>query len=652
MSLSLNACGDDEAGQETASATFTGGTNDPTAASMGTGGTSTGTTGNSDSDGTGDSNSNSNSNSDGTSESGGDDPCEDIDCSGHGVCADVAGQPTCDCDEGYIAEDLECISCPLVSGELDVDIPMITLQPEFTVNGKIANDGDGIVFLSSLTGGVRLGDVAGTPAPVRVIPGTYDLRYDVLNKGDGIPDNSNTLFGTGVQVDKSEALPVDVPMVTRTGTLTVNGQVPGTFGDGYLYYVEPEGSGRVFIGDVDNGSYAIEIIPGTYDIIYDVLNDEDGLPDNNNAVVAKGVVIGESGASNIDVPMVTRTGSLTVNGQVPGTFGDGYVYYVNRATGDRAFVGDADNGAYSLEIIPGTYDVLYRVINDEDGLPDNRNAIVAEGVTISDSGAANIDIPMITRTGNLTVNGKVPGTSGDGYVYYVNRETGDRVLIGDADNGSYAIELIPGTYDILYSVINNEDGLPDNSNAIVEEGVQITESGVANIDIPMLTRTGNLTVNGKVPGVSGDGYLYYVNLETGDRAFIGDVDTGAYSLELIPGTYDILYSVLNDEDGLPDNRYAIIAKGVSISESGAANIDLPMVSLAGVVTVNGQLAANGEGFVYLSSESDIVRIANTANPSYTAELLPGTYMIYYDVQNYDTGVPRNSYTKLGCVQIN
>jgi hypothetical protein len=38
------------------------------------------------------------------------DPCEGITCSGHGGCVVVEGNPTCECDQGYVPEGLHCVS--------------------------------------------------------------------------------------------------------------------------------------------------------------------------------------------------------------------------------------------------------------------------------------------------------------------------------------------------------------------------------------------------------------------------------------------------------------------------------------------------------------------------------------------------------------
>jgi hypothetical protein len=40
------------------------------------------------------------------------DVCKDITCSGHGTCADVNGQATCNCETGYYADGLECKPTP------------------------------------------------------------------------------------------------------------------------------------------------------------------------------------------------------------------------------------------------------------------------------------------------------------------------------------------------------------------------------------------------------------------------------------------------------------------------------------------------------------------------------------------------------------
>lgn len=46
-------------------------------------------------------------------------PCNDVQCSNHGVCIDENGQASCECEEGFRAEGLTCISTSLVPCEDD-----------------------------------------------------------------------------------------------------------------------------------------------------------------------------------------------------------------------------------------------------------------------------------------------------------------------------------------------------------------------------------------------------------------------------------------------------------------------------------------------------------------------------------------------------
>ncbi len=50
------------------------------------------------------------------------DPCAGVECSGNGECVAVDGtRPSCDCDEGFHAEGLECVSDGSTDGDADAD---------------------------------------------------------------------------------------------------------------------------------------------------------------------------------------------------------------------------------------------------------------------------------------------------------------------------------------------------------------------------------------------------------------------------------------------------------------------------------------------------------------------------------------------------
>ena len=60
-------------------------------------------------------------------------PCADIDCGPHGRCEELDGQATCDCDEGYVAESLQCVDldeCATDNGGCGSDIRFLCENQE------------------------------------------------------------------------------------------------------------------------------------------------------------------------------------------------------------------------------------------------------------------------------------------------------------------------------------------------------------------------------------------------------------------------------------------------------------------------------------------------------------------------------------------
>ena len=47
-------------------------------------------------------------------------------------------------------------------------------------------------------------------------------------------------------------------------------------------------------------------------------------------------------------------------------------------------------------------------------------------------------------------------------------DTGDVASLGNLIESTYSIEIVPGTYDFVYSVGGGGDGVPHNTNATLE----------------------------------------------------------------------------------------------------------------------------------------------------------------------------------------
>ncbi|HVI00375.1 MAG TPA: calcium-binding EGF-like domain-containing protein [Enhygromyxa sp.] len=491
----------------------------------------------------------------------GDDPCAGVDCSGHGSCVDTSGTLSCACDDGYVAIGLECVSCPVASGTLDIDIPMITVSGNKQINGQSvqASNSGYMYFINRETGdSVSLGTLYSTAYSVNMIPGVYDLKYDEANDADGVPDNSGAIVIEGITLQSSGNLDINVPMITVSGNKTVNGQSVMASNSGSLYFINQLTGDSVDLGTMYSTNYSVHMIPGTYDLRYREQNEADGVPDNSGAIIATYISLEASGNYNIDIPTITVSGNKTINGQAVQASNSGSLYFINQLTGDAVDLGTMYSTNYSVQMIPGTYDLRYREQNDADGVPDNYGAIVATNISLDASGNYNIDIPMVTISGSKSINGQFVQASNSGYMYFINQLTGDSVGLGTFYTASYSVDLIPGTYDISYDLANDAPGVPENTRAIFETGIALQSSGAFDIDIPMVTLAGDRTINGQHVMASNSGYTYLINRTTGDAVSLGTLYSTTYSVQMIPGVYEIRYRESNDAPGIPENYGAIL----------------------------------------------------------------------------------------------
>jgi hypothetical protein len=584
--------------------------------------------------------------------------CMEVDCSGHGTCVEVEGEAVCECEEGYVADGLECVACPEYSGNavFDIDVPMITVSGSRTINGQsITAPGSAVLhFVNPETG-----DRASTDAldeasySIELVPGTYDVVYDVATAADDIPHNTSATILTGLSLETSGALDIDVPMIEVSGALTVNGAPFDAPGSGMLRFVNSETGDVAPLHDIGDADYSIELVPGVYDVVYDVVTPVDGIPHNTSVEIRSDLSLESSGGLDIDIPMIMVSGARTINGQ-PVTMSDGgHLYFVGPDSVDRVSLGGFDDDTYSVELVPGVYDIVYEVTTPTDGIPKNTHAVIVEDVSLMSSGGLDIDVPMITVSGSRTVNGQAVAAPGSGILYFVDPITGDRASLGSLEDSSYSVELVPGTYDVLYEFGSEADDIPHNTAAVLVEGISLGSSGSFDIDIPMITVSGNRTVNGAVVDSPGSGVLRFIDPESTDVASLDDLDAD-YSIELVPGTYDIVYDVAAPADDIPHNTRAKIVEQITLMSSGSLDIDIPMREVVGNRTINGQSVTEDASAVLRFVDrltGDTAVIGPMDSPSYSVEVVPGTYEVVYDMSTPASGIPHNTFAVLECIYV-
>jgi len=463
---------------------------------------------------------------------------------------------------------------------LDIDIPATTVATTVTLNGAAlpnsTTSSNGFLELRKGSGELaRLADVTGGTQSWLIVPGTYDLYYSVYSRSAAtLPTNTSAKLRSGVVVGTSTlALQIDVPVTTVSVSATVAGAaLTGVDNPSTLFTLKNDaGDSAQLTRTSTTGASSGPVVPGTYDLYYSPDASGPGLPKNTSSKLMGGIVVGSSPLSlQVDLPAVQISGKITSNGAATSGFGSTDILSLSNAAGDKIALSPSTDGSFSALVIPGTYDVVYDSTRDiVPGAPVNTATKLRKGLVVDKSSSVfDIDVPISTVSGNITLNGKVVGlgASGVGYVSLRNAD-GGQVTLSGIRNGSYSRGVVPGTYDVYYGLSSVGTSMPINRQAVLQKGIVVgpLSSIIVDIDVPAVTVSGTVTVNGSVisdpttaglarltlSGLGGDdGELALIPSQSSDPA---ELAKGAYTALVIPGAYELYYSVYRSGPKLPGN---------------------------------------------------------------------------------------------------
>lgn len=334
----------------------------------------------------------------------------------------------------------------------------------------------------------------------------------------------------------------------------------------------------------------------------------------------------------LNLDPVNVTFSVTLGGAPIGTnnaslqdFGE--ILLREQSTGELFSVGDlwdvANNvprPTFVAPVLPGTYDVVYSVKVNGPFSPDNEEATLKRGVSISGDSSGNpsgnqsvaVDIPYVTIAVTLTLNGKTvnnSNTSVDDYGRISLRDvtTSEKFPLFDTFSltsgqatGSYSARLIPTTYDVIYENQSRGDFWPLNEETRLIQNQALNTSGSLSLNVPTVEVTTTVTLGGK--SVSGGnttgqdyGRLDLRDLVTGDTFELQDVWSGSQgkpvatdTAVIIPGTYDLIYAVEQTGSNWPRNKEKTLQKGLALTAAKTQTVDIPVVSVTVSATLDGQ----------------------------------------------------------------
>lgn len=265
---------------------------------------------------------------------------------------------------------------------IDIDVSKANVVTSVTINGEPPASFNAVVALTSPTLGSAgiIGSGTLTTLQTQVIPGTYDVRFGSYMGSPEGPLNTRATLKTGVEVlaDGSTELTVDIGSVAVSGNITIDGAAVTSKTDYGTLYFGTDAGDEVLLATTTIGSYSTRVIPGSYDIYYEV-----GVPlqaslapSNTRGKVASGVVLaaGAPITLDIDVRTVLATGTVEIDGVVVNEETDGGRLWLRTDYGDELPLGWTSAGMFSARVVPGTYELHYEGTAPSSRAPFNRDA--------------------------------------------------------------------------------------------------------------------------------------------------------------------------------------------------------------------------------------------------------------------------------------
>jgi len=473
----------------------------------------------------------------------------------------------------------------------------------------------------------------------------------------GDRDGVGGLAGAGgTAAEDCDSHDVDIPSATLAGALTINGAP--TSADPYARLLLRNGVNDLVEIPITGASYSVRVAPGSYEVFFSATGATATAPANQFARLRGGVRILPGGTTtlDVDVPLATVAGAITVNGAALA-LGDTVSLSLRNAAGDIVAIARDRRDSYEARVVPGTFDLYLssNVGGTGSATPLNQLGRIATGVVITaGAGRLDVDIPSVVVTGTIAIGGVPAGPTNRGWVTLRNA-AGDVVKLAAANSASYAAPVVPGTYDVYFTGTSDAYSVM-NQNVRLQTGAAVVPTGATaiDVDVPAAVVAGTLLIDG-APPVATDSAHLVLRDATGDYAQIPWNSDGEYRVNVVPGTYDLFYAKDNTvQTATPMNQLAKLRGGVIVAAVGTTVLDIDITStvIMGTLKINGEPAAAGNsGIVTLrSADGDRVVVANTATDTYFARVVPGTYDLYYTrtatPTNTTTAAPANHAARL------
>lgn len=597
--------------------------------------------------------------------------CDALSCSGGGVCDDAPDGPVCVCDPGWASVGLDCIKCESVSDSmLPATVPTLRATVEFRIDGAAPPNSSydyGRLSLRNRTSGdiVPLGNTYAGTATVLMVPGVYDVLFE-HREGTGVPKNQAAVLDQ-VELDENDTqLTIDIPTATLRGSIsfaTEDEPASPAYDYGRLWLVSADGD-RVRLGNTYDGVYDVRLVPGDYEVHYELRETQGNAPMNRDGLLGGVHVRAGSNTHDIEIQVARIDGDVLIDGAaVSSAYDNGDLELRDVVTGDRFPLAGTEAAYYAIPLLPGTYEVLYTSRELGAQAPINHEAVVHTLQVGKTDDTFDIDLQTAVVSGSFALNGAAAPSSSfdDGIITLESSQLGTARL-GVTSGGDYQARVLVGDYDAFYGQDTAGVSMPVNVHGYLD-AVSIQGSTTLDIDIPAVEVVGSLTIGGAAAPDSpyDDGRLFLRNAQTQDKVLLGNTREGTYAARVLPGTYDVIYENEFSDEFLPVNRGAVVLEKVDIADGGGPlDIDVPVSTLIGSVVIENATpsAAEGIGNLFLRDlgSGDEVFIGHTGAAEFTKPLADGTYIMEYrgvaaSGATLGTSLPANANAAFACFEI-
>jgi hypothetical protein len=421
---------------------------------------------------------------------------------------------------------------------------------------------------------------------------------------------------------------------------------------------------EILVGSTHDPVLVATVVPGDYDVFYE---HESGtsVPMNRRARVA--VISVEAGGEpiGIEIPIERIEGTFEIDGEAPSAspYQSGRVWLKDPLTGDSVLLGTTDTGSFSLNVIPGEYDVRYEHFAGDE-MPQNQDAWVGHA-SVEDGGGEVVQVlPVVIRTttvaGNFTVAGQIPSASPyeSGRIVALDRYSGESIELGLTHDRAFSIRLVQGEYDIVYERVAGGEQVPANKHALLSTQ-SLFADGALDIDVPAVTVYGSFRFDGAPapPDNADDAVITLRDAAGTDMVVLGNTHDGVYEKLVIPGVYDVYYHHESAGAAVPLNTHALVAAAPVMQDMTLLEIEVPTIDVAGAITINGAVPPDSEyedGRIYLRNleTGDSVLLGSTRDGAFAGKVIPAVYDVVYVVEAAGgAAVPVNSAAVLATVDV-